>query len=277
MRGRLRLARRCRSFGFLIMVLSTTAAPQDKIRSPFGINARRSVLALMSEVERAFGHSIVERISESSDRSFGEYSVSLDGAPTITLARSDLTEANLVHELMHFKLMAEGYPRIQWILPPQHRNSEMVNELYGILPWLRDPIEHYMFRPAMKAMGIVADPEDIMVLETYLKQKHSKEDRRISILRLFALTLSVEDDRLQRGLLASYERDGLSTEARIGSEMVRQVRDMRPMTPRQEVDCFLACINTFWAGERKATFVSWSSEPLGNISKVTAHLALEFK
>jgi len=99
MLGRLRLARRCRIVVFLIMALSTTAAPQDKIRSPFGINARPSVLALISEVERAFGHSIVERISESSDRSFGEYSVSPDGVSTITLARSDLTEANLVHEL----------------------------------------------------------------------------------------------------------------------------------------------------------------------------------
>jgi hypothetical protein len=258
----------------LLAVFSAIAVGEDKPRAPFGIRARPSVLALMSEVEQDFGHPIVELISESSEQNFGSFNVDR-GVPTITLAKDDLTESNLVHELMHLKLMAQGYPRIEWEPPPP---QEIAGEVYGTRSRVRDPIEHFMFRPSIKALGVAADPEDVGVLVRYVHEnEHPKENQSASILRFFFLMLSVEDRSLRNQLLASYKRDGLRAEARIGARMVSQVEKFRPTTPQEEINCFLACVNILWKGERKATFASWSSERLGNTSNniVTAHLTLQ--
>ena len=268
-----------RSIPVSLIALCLFAASLDgQIRKPFGIDARQSLLALMLEVERGFGHVIIERVWEPGGPSFGSYEIDANGIPTITLAKDDLTEANLAHELMHLKLILQGYPRIEWrVSDSRFTTQEIANELHELLATIRDPIEHFIFHATIAAMGIMPDPEDVGVLTRYVYDKsRPKEGSGGSISMFFSLTLSVQDSALRRQLLASYERKGLRAEALAGKAMALQVRRMHPKTPKDEVDCFIACLNIYWAGKRTATLLSQSSERRGNIARKVATLMVKF-
>jgi hypothetical protein len=214
---------------------------------------------------------------ESSEDAYGSFTIDANGIPTITLAKDDLTEANLAHELMHLKLVLQGYPRIDWwTRDNRFRTMEMANELANLLATIRDSIEHFIFRPAITSLGIVADPEDVEALARYVRKRHLKEDRQFSILRFFGLTLSVRDSALRRQFLASYNRDGLKAEALTGSKMLLEVETANPKTPKQATDCLIACLNIYWARKRSATLLSCSSERLGNITRAVASIGVTF-
>jgi hypothetical protein len=265
---------------FLIVLVTFSAAgvPSNRqIRKPFGIAARPALLALKLEVERGFGHAIIERISDSSEFAYGSFTIDANGVPTITLAKDDLTEANLAHELMHLKLALQGHPRIDWrTRDSRFLTMEMAKELAGLLATIRDPIEHFIFRPSITAMGIAADPEDIEAVARYVHKRHLKEDQQFGILRFFGLTLSVRDSALRQQLLASYNRDGLEAETLTGRRMALQVQGANPKTPKEATDCLIACLNIYWAGKRSATLLSWSSEKLGNITRAVATIGVTF-
>lgn len=220
-----------RIFISVVAFSAVVASMNEQIRKPFGIDARPSLLALKLEVERGFGHAIIERVSEPGGPAFGSYEIDDNGVPTITLAKDDLTEADLAHELMHLKLILQGHPRIEWrVSENRFRTKEMADELYRLRVTIRDSIEHFIFRPAIVAMGIKADPEDVGVLTRYVQDKHpTKEEKWFSITRFFSLTLSVEDPAMNRQLVASYTKNGLRAEALRGENMARQVRMMPAM------------------------------------------------
>ncbi len=153
----------------LLVLLPTSfvsAQPKPKTRSLFGVKLTPKVLALLTEVEVAFQKPLMEDYLEAGDMP-GRSRVGEDGSPTILINRSDGRTLNVIaHELYHLKLKAMGYPAIYW----RTRDPAILNWLNEngaqVAFNLRDPIEHFIFFGALRAIGI--NPGESFELE--LKQ-----------------------------------------------------------------------------------------------------------
>ncbi len=123
----------------------------------FGVHLRPKAEVLWSHIEHMYGHSIVEERLPVGDE-YGDASVSTDGFPTIKMAPDGATEDMVVHELLHLKLLANGFPICGWFIDKQYRPTP---ELDSATAWLthnlRDAIQHWEFYPEIKRLGIVPD------------------------------------------------------------------------------------------------------------------------
>ena len=120
----------------------------------FGIKLRPEAVKLREDVERFFGTPILEeRRSDPKSRYYAGAGFAPSGAPQITLFREVTDEASVVHELLHLKLIAEGFPFLKFTLPIEFINVPTTRFLQIVQSHIDDTLQHRLFFPEMRRMG----------------------------------------------------------------------------------------------------------------------------
>jgi hypothetical protein len=171
-----------------------TNSNQDNMtrRDLFGITLSSSATKLLNQVENLYKNPVYEKLGKdlSTDTS-GFADTDKDGTPIITInPQIGRTEENIVHELFHLKMQAQGYPLFDFDAPPQvmQKNrayfDEMRQKIY-------DPLTHRIFFPEMRRMGL--DP-DAHIRAQYRENRKSSEKPSEDFLALYYFRLALELD-----------------------------------------------------------------------------------
>src|ERR1700722_6554473 len=135
-------------------VLAALAFELSGQTAPFGLSLSSGTQSLLAQVEKAFPHSIVER-SLDDGQLLGSSYVNEEGYPVVSLSPIGRDEPTLAHELMHLVLRSEGYADVLHLMPDGSAPTGIAQrELTSALFLIRDPIEHWIFAPRLKKLGL---------------------------------------------------------------------------------------------------------------------------
>lgn len=253
----------------LVGVPSLPARAQTKV---LDVPLRRSSVALLRSVEKGFGTSVrFEEVGGWELSRYGESSVEPDGTIVVRLnAHSGKTEATVVHELWHLKLKLSGFPLGIRYRFPEGRGTD-ANKQY--MQWiglhLRDPIEHYIFYPKMRKMGIEPDRElkgellDAMKNDRFPNLVPGPNEGTARALYFLKARLQLEPDRvLLAKLSAWYTKQGWEADRVVGERIAGYVTQSSLDTEEQEINVFLRCINDLLKSSARFVLHDWEG-PLG--------------
>lgn len=251
-------------------LLKGTPSETQPARTLFGVSLRPFVLELLTAVEKNFGRQISEE--EKTDwpkDKFGEAYVTPDGRPVIQInAFTGRTEENIVHELFHLKLSAEG-----WGQEVKFRGSmTLPEEDLGFLKraggLLFAPLTHLIFYPEMRRMGLDPSAE----INADLRQKfqgkgygnlESTTDKYRALYYLIAATES-DDPELLHELSQLYERkwsDSLKT----GRRLIELINRSEPRKQDEVAKVFAQCMTVLFEATTQFEFLEWNEERRGVI------------
>jgi hypothetical protein len=253
----------------LLLFVGMLQAQSHPLRSGthFGVSLPPKVLALWDEVSAGYGKTIREETMDFSvSRSYGFSDVDENGTPFIRLSEPGRSKENIAHELMHLKLRLEGYPfAIGW--------TGGCTRHVMIRDWLRanlkDPIEHWIFYPRIRALGITPDPELKRDIAQAIQRGSFAWGNNLTTWELAtfyfrALTLP-KNGRLRRKMLAWYRRKGWTQAMQLGDQMFGILTDVRPSTPDEEMTVFLRCANTLFKDEISFRGNGWTTLTRGRV------------
>jgi len=187
--------------------------------------------------------------------------IAIDGTPVIKVPTGrDPSEADLVHELFHLKLIAEGFGFIRFTkaLP-----AAVETRLYQ---WVKDPIQHTIFFPRMKEMGF--NPSEQIERIASSSQSgfvvQSAQPRDLSLVPLFALQMALRDNTalFDKFVEGKVDKDDIA----VSRQAVAIVVKDNPRTPSEEaatvvkvLNCLIPSVGTFsfgrWEQQRKGAVV----------------------
>jgi hypothetical protein len=240
-------------------------------RRPFGMTVRPVTLRLLKEIEDAYGKVVKEEIINT-DQFYGLSDVLPDGTPRVRLSPKGKFEESLIHELMHLKLRTQGFPgEISWEYDysTQYLKSDEGQEFLHFMSfYVKDPIEHSVFNPQIKAMGFRPDPEiveefrDAIRNDRYANPNLSQPLPALAVRYFIAMTLPDEAE-LKVDVKKWYAKRGWIKAAEMGDQMAEVVRQMHPNTPDQEMQAFVKCANIMTKGHLRFELDGWINDRRG--------------
>lgn len=246
--------------GFTLCGCMATRKYMSDIDRKFSFQTSEPTHALVGEVERSFGRQVIVKINSAWEPShFGESYVDELGNPTIELnATTGLTDSNAAHELMHLLMKSEGYLGLRFSL--QKADSSAGNQEW--LPWisfhLRDPIQHFIFYPRMRKMGIAPGSDierEFRDVVTTGEFKELKEASRFEALALYYLKAKIEITspellkRLDELYVAKWDEEMV-----MGQRLYDMISKSPSQTPDNEMVLFVNCANLLLREKQKVQF-----------------------
>jgi hypothetical protein len=243
----------------------------------FGIELSPPAQQLLREVEAAYGESVLEKEVDTWEAShYGESSVTSDGTPAVTINTSTgRTEATIVHELLHLKLRAEGFPILAFEFPAG-KNTQANREYMAWIGFhLRDPIQHWIFYPQIRDIGIDPDAELKAEFEAALERGNfvnlnAATKREALTLYYLKAALQLNDPDMVNRIVRWYKKKEWKKSLILGEKLVQVVLNSRPQTPKEEISVFLQCLNLLLRGAAKFELAEWKTETWGTFNQTLA-------
>ncbi len=224
---------------------------------------RPSALKLLAEVEAAFGKSVcIEQVAHYRPNEHGKARIAKDGTPVIELnPMTDDIERTIVHELFHLKFRADGFADVNYYFPDLEINKDV---LLSIDNTFLQTVEHWMFFPAIRKMGI--DPADHhkAALRAGEYKTIDRTDVRTLAYRYYDAKLLVNDANLVGQLTAWYKANGLTDATEKGEELARLVTSSNPRTPEDEISTYIKVLNAVPEISTRFQLDSWKEVMLGS-------------
>jgi len=244
----------------LFLLLVTNAHFVSAQSSTFQLTNPESV-KLLDEVTLLYKKTVIAVDADLAENVSALAEVWIDGTPVIKVpAGRNPSEADLVHELFHLKLIADGFGFIRFnkALPPA-----LDARLHQ---WVKDPIQHTVFFPRMKEMGL--NPAEQIERIASNNQSgfvvQSAQPRDLTLVPLFALQMALRDNTplFDRFVEGKADKDDIA----VSREAVNIVIKDKPRTPDEEVatvvkvlNCLIPSVGTFsfgrWEQQRKGAVV----------------------
>lgn len=204
---------------------------------------RPKAVKLLEEVQAAFGKSVcIEEVENYKANEHGKACVSKDGTPVIKInPATDDPERTVVHELFHLKLRANGFADINYYFPDLQINKDV---LLGIDQTFLQTVEHWMFFPAIRKMGIDPAAHRKAVLRAGEYKTVDRTDLRTLAYRYYDAKLLVDDTSLVGQLTAWYKANGLTAAMEKGEQLATLVTDSNPKTPEDEISTYIKILNS---------------------------------
>ena len=239
------------------------------------INLRPQALALLAEVEEKYAKKVVtEAIRGWKPTDHGTASVTKDGTPVIQLsAATGGTEATVVHELFHLKLKADGFPATRYILATNIENKQNREFLAAVDLMLFETIEHWIFYPEMRAMGIDPSPELTAVAESGDYKTLDQNDFRKLALYYLRANLLIEDQAIL-SVMTEWYHDNQRAALGAAGRLMAIVKDSNPKTPKEEIVTYTKCYNFLFKGVSRLEEEKWTAETFGKTKINIAPLRL---
>jgi len=251
----------------------TERAPQkmkDSKKSLFGVNLRLEAQKLLTVVENYYGKPIEEsRASNWPPGKIGHATVKSDGTPVITMNSSiPINEEDIVHELFHLKLNAEGFYAYHYYESDTRDKIERNKEFLEFLSAsVYDPIQHQLFNPEIRKMGL--EPSLIIkkAVESRVQSKSTaglseEADRAVFYFRA---ALELNDKKLLNKLDQLYRKNRWDDSLNIGIDLANIIVKAKPKTPEQVLSAYVNCINRLLHGMASFKVTKRTSEKRGKI------------
>ena len=196
------------------------------------------------------------------------------GVPTIEVpVGSKLTEEQVLHELLHINQWAHGFPRDVGFSYGSLRSQAAITRLKPVIgPFFFDTIDHFVFFPRMRRMGV--DPyatarlllrEEIVLdrLPTEIVELAKANEIESHAIWTFKVALEADDPNI---VTASEESRGLNNEGlRIGKALAQIVTARNPQTPDEVASTRIAALNCLLGKQGRFSFSGWTEKKKGHI------------
>jgi hypothetical protein len=243
-------------------------------RNMFGLDLRPEARILWAEIEAHYGRPVRELLIDNLDYPYyaGLASIDPDGTPVVELKNSaPVTEERIVHELYHLKLYADGFPVIRIEYPAAWKGERQQARVRYIMAQIYDSIEHWIFYPQMRQMGLMPDDTLKSNVEFILEGGTVDDDvpgvtRRDSLtIEYFEAALLLDDEQLQKLLPNHYRRRRWDDELNTGKAMAELVRAARPSTPKEAVTTLMRCLALIERTNNVYELSGWETEKIGEL------------
>jgi hypothetical protein len=218
-------------------------------RRVFGIKLRPSAIKLLDEVEKLYERTLrEEEITTLSPDTQGFANTSSDGTPIVAInPLSGRNEDNIVHELFHLKMQAEGFPLFEFEATPEvmNKNKEYLNKMRVLI---YDPMTHRCFFPQMKEMGL--DPNSHILAQYKQNRKSNYLPSEVFLATYYyKLALELTDPMMLEDVANWYQEKQWSKALEKGKGMLKVIEDQNPRTPDEMTKAFVACANLLQGGK----------------------------
>lgn len=265
-------------------------------RQLFGISLRHQAVSLLNEIELRYKHPVVEQRHNKLTQAatLGEGDVDMDGHPVIRLSERglllnrDLLEDLIVHELFHLKLLADGFPalnfRMKYNKPPSFEDEKQNQKVFKTLRiYFYDPILHWIFYPRMREMGFDPGQKRKNIFREMLK-KNDTSELKIDFARVeyyFGSALEFGDPMLLKRLEDWFTQNGWYQALQDGKALVSIVKSNLNATKTREnaIKALLECFSYVNSGEVIYDTPQWNVQRRGDfdLNYVTITIKLEDK
>jgi hypothetical protein len=263
----------------MVGVLCALALDLCAQTGPFGLSLSPGTQALLAQVEKGFHHPVVERSLEDQELIGSSY-VSAEGFPVISLSPTGRNEPTLAHELMHLALKSEGYAVVMHLMPDGSAPTGVAaRELNSALLMIRDPIEHWIFAPRLKELGLNPDQYNVDRMRGFLKDgrfpglRPSTADSMRAVFYYEAVLVLDHDPDLLQQIKERYDKNGWKKDQEVGESMAAVVLRTKPSSPEEEVACYVACCNLIFSGKVHFAIARWDARQMGSYKERIAYVA----
>lgn len=210
-----------------------------------------NVRDLVKEIEKLCGKPLQIEYKDFENKThLGDSRITKDGVPVIGLNKSiKPTKTTIVHELCHLELRVKGYKTITFLVSAKHLNERNIKFLNLLQQQLRDPIEHTIFYPKIRAMGI--DPaEDLKSF--WVKHIHEKNglnnglDNNGHTLNYFTVLLEIDDKNMCSQIEQFYKNNHWNKSLDVANKLKEIVLRRNPKTSEEQVATTLECAKAFY-------------------------------
>jgi hypothetical protein len=241
-------------------------------RNMFGIPLRPEARKLWLEIEDHYKREVREELTSDLGYSYyaGLASVDPDGTPAVKLRNDDRpTEERIVHELYHLKLYADGYPVIRIEYPPRRPTEKQQARIRFLISEVYNTIEHWMFYPEMRKMGLVPDGSVRSTAELILEGDDQEDTPGVTrgdmlALDYFEAALLLDDTQLFARLENQYNVKRWTEALQKGRDMAGIVSSSSPSTPEGAVRTLMRCLEILDRSGNGYELTRWETEKRGS-------------
>ena len=231
---------------------------------------RSDAVKLLDDVARLYNKRVIAINTSLSTNVSALAEVAIDGSPVIKVPPDrDPTEADLVHELFHLKLIAEGFGFIRFSRPLPSAVETRLSQ------WVKDPIEHTIFFPQMKEMGF-NPAEQIEKIASNTRAGLIAEPGQapeLSVVPLFALQMALRDSP---AVFESFIKGRVNeTDIAVSRQAVEIVSKDEPGTPDEEIATLVKVLNCLVPTIGTFSFTNWDLQKKGAVTVKTAIIQVE--
>lgn len=236
----------------------------------FGVPITSNALSLLKEVEAAYDKKIKEEMADMDLSYRAESEVTKDGTPVIRLNKNrSKNETDIVHELWHLKLNAEGSPEVGW--HPLTGASPIINQAFtkNMNELVYDPILHAKFYPEMRKWGYIPDFSEKENIAIFIQNIPSgeKENEINGSVAYFQACLEIDDPSLIAQFEEWYKQHNLHHPLAVGKSMVEIFKTSKSDTPEQQIDIYIKCLNLLLENTAQFKVGRYGTKMLGTFSR----------
>lgn len=236
----------------------------------FGIKISPKTENLLEDIENTYGKKLSEEIITSwPDDHFGQSYISENGSPIIKInAKTGRTENNIVHELFHLKLSAEGFPQNVNFSGKKElliQNESFFRNAGGLL---LAPILHHKFFPKMRLMEINPSYEINLNINDKIKKNGDNlcsTDKIFRALYYFIVLIESDNKSLVNKLTNLYIKNKWMESVSLAKKLYSDLGKLPIETPDNIVTIFQKSLTTVFDNKLKFEFVGWNEEKRGTV------------
>lgn len=176
-------------------------------------------------------------------------------------------------------MIGEGSPTISFTLPAATTEYQQERILW-MERQLRGAIQHWMFYPQMRKMGLKPDrdlnAEVQQASASSLLKDLTVDKTKFELPVLYArIWLESQDSKLKDQYIKWSESKMDKPSIERARKMIEHVNQTQPRTPGEEVEVFLHCLNYLYEGTGSFVAETWGYKPKGGFRLRTTTFRFE--
>jgi hypothetical protein len=222
------------------------------VREIAGVTLRPAAAQILDAVEQLYGKSIHVVFRDDLREGIQGYSdTSPEGDPVLGVVPvKGQNEENIVHELFHLKMQAEGYPLFDFEMPDTERVAR--GEFYlRMRELVYDPITHSIFYPKMRQMGLDPDADTRHVLRNNRSRAEQAGTPQPSqewlATYLMKVSLETGDSKTRAEVEQWYQEKGWTWALERGKALLH-IAERVTDNPESVASIVVSCFNELLAG-----------------------------
>jgi hypothetical protein len=228
-----------------------------------GIELSPRGLKLLAEVEQAFKKQVRDRWDKDMNRQAAAW-ITADGTPTIRchVARRDLNEEIIVHELCHLKFRAAGFPTIKFDGIEPNVSQWIDEKLY-------DTVQHWVMYSYLRKLGYLPEAAAKREIERAIAAgRFTDEPLPPSeiIFRYMRAALESSDSLLIDRLSEWYLRRGWDAQLNKARRAVQLIQSANPTTGEKAVQALIEAANVVFDPYLRFELERWEATESGSVA-----------
>lgn len=261
---------------------SQKVIPGNSGREILGVKLQPKTLNLLSEIEKSYNKQVCFTTIDkpySCGKSFltvrgqtfeatvdfnrsGQSFIATDGTPVIIVSESGKNELTIAHELFHLKYYIKGYPRFVGVV----NNKLNRIQVMWFAASFQDEIQHYLFYPQMREIGLDPDLYSREITETVIRNDQwsnapSGFEDEFRSLEYYCTLMELGGSPKGKEILVKvkdyYKAKKWDKNIEQGNAFAQTVMKVIPDSPQSLVDLTLQGMNELFKNKIKFTQAEW--------------------